>query len=466
MVARPQPKQEEALQALFSVPILFFGGAKGGGKSWIVRYWMIMRRLKYPGTTGVIIRKTYPELSANHIRKFWQEYPQLKRFYNKSEKSLHLPNGSTLDFRYLAHPDDVYNYQGIEYDDIGLDECTQHPEDTFKVLRSSNRTINPNIKPKFLLTGNPGGVGHMWTKRVFVERNFNDGEKPTDFAFVQAYVYDNDILMRNDPDYVRRLEALPETKRKAYLEGDWDIFEGQAFGIWRQSKHVIKKRYDYNKIPDSFTLRVCWDEGSLAPRAVYVLAQDRDGVIEVIWEYYKAGETTDIAAENIKAQMQRDGILELLQRKGRLIYDPALDIKSNQTGRSTSEIVHNILNISIEKGNNDREEGFRRFQSFLHWDSNYPTPLILFWECCQNAIRTIPALLYDGNGREDIDSDSEDHAYDAIRYGLMSLTRLPVRMKRTNSAEVNDISPPEWWVKRRKSALSPKQSIANPLIGF
>lgn len=155
-----QPKQLEALRLSLSTPVLFFGGAKGGGKSWLVRCREISRRLKYPGTQGLIVRRTYPELRANHIVKMFQEYPVLNEWYNKAEKIIYYPNGSTTEFSYLKNTDDVYTYQGREYQDITVDEITQHEEEVFKTLRSSLRTSVSGIKPTVFLTGNPGGVGH------------------------------------------------------------------------------------------------------------------------------------------------------------------------------------------------------------------------------------------------------------------------------------------------------------------
>lgn len=426
---QPQPKQRQALLTLSEYPVLFYGGAKGGGKSWLARYWMLLRRLKYPGTTGVIVRKTYAELSANHIEKFWQEYPILRQYYNKSDKVIRLPNGSLIYFRHLSHVDDVYNFQGAEYDDIVVDECTQHSEETFKTLRSSNRTINPNIKPRFLLTGNPGGIGHGWVKRIFIDRNLIEGEEfPEEFGFVQAKVYDNDTLMENDPDYVRRLEGLPEEKRRMYLDGDWDVFAGQFFSMWRQEKHVIEPRYNLKDAPTSWTYRLGLDNGTLRPRAAGLLVQDNDGRVEQIWEYYKAGETASVAAYNMKAQLEELGILKLLQSQGRIIYDPAMRIKNDQTNQASIEVMSSILGITAVAGVNDRMQGASVFQDYMNWNE-FDEPMFKVWNTCRNTVRTLPELVYDENGKEDVNTDGDDHIYDADRYALMSFPVKPQRFK-------------------------------------
>lgn len=235
-----QNKQRQALELLEKYPVLFYGGAKGGGKSYLARVWQLDRRLTYPATHGLIIRKTYPQLFENHVLKFFEEYPFMRSLYNKAEKIFYFPNGSTLTMSYLQTADDVYNFFGREYEDIAIDEAQDHKEIVFKILRGSNRTINPNIRPRILLTGNPGGIGHGWLKRIFVDGNFKEEEDPKDFAFLQAKVHDNPKLLEADPDYLARLKGLPEDKRRAYLDGDWDVFAGQVFTEFRRELHIIK----------------------------------------------------------------------------------------------------------------------------------------------------------------------------------------------------------------------------------
>lgn len=380
----------------------------------------------------MIIRKTYPELQSNHIKKFFEEYPYLRRFYSKSDKTIYYKNGSTLSFRFLQHTDDVYVYQGQEFEDWGLDECTQHSEEVFRVLTSSMRTTHKDIKPKFLLTGNPGGPGHGWVKRLFIDRAFlpEDGDAAK-YDFVQAYVFDNIKLLQTDPNYVKRLEALPEDKRRAYLEGDWNVFEGQFFSEWRTERHVIKPRYSLAEAPSNYVYRLCWDEGMRAPRAVYLLVQDNDGRVEVVWEYYKKGETAVSAARKVRQALLDMKVYSNVKDNGAFVYDPSMETSSTQTGLSTAKLVNEVMGLPVMKANNDRVVGASRFKEYLHWD-NLNEPLLRVWDTCPNFIRTIPALVYRDNGAEDVDTDMEDHAYDAVRYGLMSLTKMPTRFKGEN----------------------------------
>lgn len=424
-----QPKQTEALIALSNdapANVVGYGGSKGSGKSYLIRAWQMIRRNKYPGTSGVIIRKTFPELLTNHIKRMWVEYPGLFQYYKSSEKVIEFPNGSSLYFRHLQTTDDVYNFQGSEYEDISIDEATQHTEETFSILRTSNRTTSPIIRPKMLLTFNPGGIGHMWVKRLFIDKDYLPNENPGDYAFVQAYIADNPKLLENDPGYLDRLKALPENKRRAYLEGDWNAFEGQFFTMWRPEKHIKTPPFKLNDIPSSFIPYLAWDEGVRAPRAVYLLIQDNDGILHVVYEYYKTNELAAEAAFKIRSDLKDLGCYKFVKERGLLVYDPSMDIKSNQTGTATSDVVAGILEIQKTPGNNSRAEGFRRFQEYLS-HTEYSEPLMRISPACQNLIRTLPQMIY-ADGKEDIDTDAEDHAADAVRYGLMAINKLPPRL--------------------------------------
>lgn len=400
--------------------MLGYGGAKGGGKSHLQRAWQVMRRYKYAGTHGVIIRRTYPELYDNHIKKMWEEYPVLRQFYSEGKKMITFPNGSTLTFRHLERAGDVYKFQGAEYEDISIDEATQHPEEVFQYLRSGHRTSKDYIKPKFLLTFNWGGIGHGWCKRIFVDQEFMENEDKSEYDFVFAAVHDNKALLNADKTYLKTLQSLPEKLRRLYLEGDPNAFEGQFFTEWTTAHHVIAPRYALYDAPSTFRYVLCWDEGTLNPRAVYILAMDGDGNVEVIYEYYKTQETALQAAENIRADLEEKRIMETLRTHGKFVYDPSMDIKSNQTGVGTAQLVAKELGMSSVAADNNRIEGARRFREYLKFTELVPSKLKV-WSNCKNFIRTLPAPIHDEHNNEDVDTDGEDHAYDAVRYGLMHL---------------------------------------------
>lgn len=190
-----------------------YGGARGGGKSWAVRANALITAARYPGVTQIIIRRSYPELYANHIKPFLQLLPKGCYSYNDTRKEITLPNSSRILFRYCANNMDLLNFQGTECDVMYIDEATQLTEEQFRVLSACVRGADESMPKRCYLTCNPGGVGHGWVKRLFVDRHFKQGERPEEYSFIQAGVRDNKALMRAQPDYIRQLEALPLTLR-------------------------------------------------------------------------------------------------------------------------------------------------------------------------------------------------------------------------------------------------------------
>ena len=186
-----------------------------------------MRRLKYPETTGLLIRRTFKQLSGNHIRPLLRAYPWIKHngYYNKTDQIITFPNRSELVFGHCEHEEDVLNYQGQEFHDIAVEEVTQFTEFQWDALKQSNRVSDTVLKPCMWATGNPGGIGHLWVKRLWIDRLFQRGEDPEDHVFIPAKVWDNVAVVESDPDYVRTLIAMKDPMlRQAYLEGNWFTF--------------------------------------------------------------------------------------------------------------------------------------------------------------------------------------------------------------------------------------------------
>lgn len=460
-----QPKQREGMKLIRDYPVFFYGGAKGGGKSYFTRAWLVRMALKYPGSRSLLIRKTFPELNENHIQKFWVEYPGLRQYYNKQEKTIYIPitnleTGvtitSSIRFSYLANEEDVYNYQGLEYDFIAIDEITQHDEQTFKILRTSNRTTNPMIKPRMLLTGNPGGKGHHWVKRIFIDKEYlpEENEHPEDFGFLQAFVWDNPILLDNDPQYLRTLQGLPEHLRRAYLEGDWDVIAGQFFSEWRRPKHI----------PTPFPLLETWekmlfiDYGRTNPFACYWIAIDYEGTVIVYRELYQKGvDARPNALEIIKQSLKDPVNPETGTRYSTVIIDRQVKQKHghlNSAGEpmTIKDIIENTPGWkatmpNLTTGGGDRVGRFAIMHEYLRWDDQHP-PKLVFFPWCKNAIRTIPTLQIDKNRIEDLDTDSEDHAADALSMGLAHLherkTKTPLTPTERRLKELRESMTPQY----------------------
>ena len=245
------PKQAQACEMLANsgpIEVLGYGGAKGGGKSHLSRKWLFLRGMKYAGTKHLLIRESFPELERTHINNFRKEMPPSLYGYTERNHTFTLANGSTIECGYIERPEQVESiYWGAEYDSIVIDEAQNHAKTTMQLLRACLRTTNPSIHPKMLMTFNWGSIGFAWMKKMFWRKwmkgdqfspeddpwdnpaHWEVGEDPKQFAFLQAKVHDNPAIIENDPGYIERLRALPENMRKAYLEGDPDVFEGQFF---------------------------------------------------------------------------------------------------------------------------------------------------------------------------------------------------------------------------------------------
>ena len=233
-LAYPNEKQQRFLEC--TAKYIAFGGARGGGKSWAVRTKAILLALGYAGIRLLIVRRTYQELESNHIRILRPKLAQVAE-YKATTRTFTFLNGSTLEFGYCASDGDMDRYQGAEYDVIFLDEAGQLQEDWIKKINACVRGTNGFPKRTYY-TLNPGGPAHGYFKRLFVDRRFEDGERPENYSFIQALVTDNKALMATQPDYITELENLPPKLREAWLYGSWDIFEGQFFEDFRPDPPV------------------------------------------------------------------------------------------------------------------------------------------------------------------------------------------------------------------------------------
>jgi phage terminase large subunit len=237
LYGHPNPKQLKFFLA--DARHIAYGGARGGGKSWAMRRKFILMALNYAGLKILLLRRTLPELRENHILPLLAELSRTAK-YRDDEKAFIFPNGSRIKLGYCESERDVYQYQGQEYDVIGLEEATHFTETQKDFLTTCNRSIRTDFKPRMYYTANPGNVGHAWFKRLFIDREYRGMEKDEDYIFIPARIYDNKVLMDTNPEYVQTLENLPDELRRAHLEGDWDIFAGQYYPEFRREIHVVK----------------------------------------------------------------------------------------------------------------------------------------------------------------------------------------------------------------------------------
>ena len=464
-------KQQEFLDASYKYSIIFFGGAKGGGKSRGLRDVLLLRALETPMLRIGLFRKTFPELRANHIDKYLEERPWLKEFYAKTEHIFRLPNGSTIELCHLANDDDVFLYQGREYDILAVDEAGQWKENILRTLQGSNRTTKIGVKPVMLLTGNPGGIGHAFLKRLFVDRKYNVGEDPTDYYFIPAKVYDNPVLMERDPEYVKRLESEPnEILRRAYLDGDWNVFAGQFFTEWRREVHVCEPF----EVPGHWIRFGAYDPGHFHPASFGWFACDELGRVYLYREYIERGLRTDQVADYVSKFEDTKLITNVWA--GRDCWARGRDGGPTIAEQFRTLPVHTRL-TNLLPAKTDRIQGASQVRAFIAHE-NMPKgiegPRLIVFSNCVKTIECIPRLIHDPKRPEDVlkvDATESnpfggDDAYDMLRYGLMSrprVSQVPEHMIEFKITSYDD-RVKAFTKKRKKTARQRSQGKNNDAI--
>ena len=407
----PQPKQDEFILA--KERFVCFGGARGGGKSWVVRAKAALLACCQPGIRILILRRTFPELRENHIRHMRALLRDVAA-WKASDKTFEFPNGAVIVFGYCDAESDVDQYQGQEYDVIFLDEATHFTEYQFSTLVACNRGVGDHPR-RMYLTCNPGGVGHAWVKRLFIDREFHGDERPEDYRFIPAKVEDNKILMEKDPEYVRRLDNLPPGLREAWRDGKWDVFLGQYFTEWDREKHVCEAFQP----PNWWRYYVTMDYG-LDMLAAYLIGVDEDGYAFVIGEVYEGrdlgggheGLTISQAAERVRELAEGYAVTAFLA-------PPDLWNARQETGKSVADIFaeHGVY---LVKTGNDRVSGWLAVKEWLA-DQKGPegaaVPRLRIFPNCRNLIRTLPLLQYDPKRPSDAAGEPHEitHGPDALR---------------------------------------------------
>lgn len=412
-----------------------YGGAKGGGKSHAIRMKATLLAFAYPGIQMLIVRRTLPELRENHTKRLQAVYAmfpgELKPKYNDNEKAFTFPWGSRIKLGYCDNESDVLQYQGQEYDVLFIDEATQLSEYQFHWLDACVRGTN-NFPKRTYITCNPGGVGHTWVKRLFIDRDLQRCELQGDYTFIQALVWDNlplfladsgyiaalsrfkkkhkdkkiaEIreLAKQEADYVRKLKNLPSELRRAWLEGDWSVFAGQYFGEFRESKHVCAPF----PIPREWRHSVALDYG-LDMLAVLWFAVDPGGMVYC----YRC-----LERPNLTISDAAKAILEVTNEQIEEYYAPPdLWSRRQELGRSAAEIFAEN-NVPLTRAGNSRIDGWLNVKEYLKVDER-DKPHIQFFSSCGPIVRTLPMLQHDIKKVNDVALQPHDitHSPDALRY--------------------------------------------------
>jgi len=399
---------------------VFYGGARGGGKS----YAMLIDPLRYCSKAqhrALLIRRTMPELRdlINHSQRLYgRAFPGAK--WREQEKEWRFPSGAKIEFGYAENMTDVLRYQGQSYTWIGIDELPQYPSpDIFNFLRSSLRSVDKNIPVYLRATGNPGNIGSQWVREMFVEpaepnKRFEIkidtpvGTKSITRRFIPAKLQDNPYLMQTD-DYYIMLASLPEVQRKQFLDGDWDAYDDSAFPEFSKVTHVVEPF----EIPKGWYKFRAADWGYSSPACVLWFAVDYNNNLWLYRELYVQKITADIFARKVLELEHQDyinyGVLDSSTWAKRGDVGPSIAETMIRNGcrwrpsdRSPKSRINGKLEIHKRLMITDKEPGIRVFKT------------------CKNLVRTLSTLPLDKSNQEDVDTHAEDHAYDALRYGCMS----------------------------------------------
>jgi len=368
------------------------------------------------GATVGLFCSTYPELRDRQVSKIAGEFP---------EGLGELRDSQTAGLGYYIRPeygggvialrnlDDPEKYRSAEFAAIGIDELTLTDLETFNYLRGSLRWSGVD-RTVFIAGTNPGGKGHGWVKNLWIDRSFPPEMRALsdEFYFVKSLPADNPHLT---PQYWEDLNSLPPALSRAWVHGDWDVFEGQALA-WVYDRHVVAPGHAIERLPDGWERWAHWrgvDWGFSAPFVCLWLTRDPDcGRVYAYREAYERGLTDRQQARLIMDMTPPD------ERVTMTYADPSMWASKSSSAIVTSTADEYLAaGVPLTRADNDRLSGKRKIDRLLQ---NLPDgkPGLVVLPACQNLIRTLPTLAYDRVHTEDIDTSQDDHCYDALRYGL------------------------------------------------
>lgn len=438
VVFRPNPGPQTRFLAATEKEVLY-GGSAGGGKS----YALLADPCRYvheQSHRALILRRTNDELRELILKSqelFPRAFPGAK--WSERKSAWTFPSGATIWLTYLEQDRDVHRYQGQSFTYIGVDELTQYPTPfAWNYLRSRLRTTKDSPIPTYMrATTNPGGPGHVWVKKMFIDpappgKAFDatdidtgeiitypkghkkEGQPLFQRRFIPASLYDNPYLTE-DGDYEAMLLSLPEVQRRQLLEGNWDIAEGAAFPEFNRNVHVVEP-FD---IPTDWRRFRAADYGYSSPSAVLWFALDPNyDILYVYRELYVKGLTAVDLAKQVMSCEVRDrvdyGVLDSSCWHQRGFVGPTLAEQMIQAGCRWRP---------ADRAKGSRVAGKNEIHRRLQVDPVTEKPGLVFFSNCTNIIAQLPSVPLDKKNPEDVDTSSEDHLYDALRYGIMSRPR-------------------------------------------
>jgi len=437
-----QPTEKQAIFLAASEDEVFYGGARGGGKT----YSLIADPLRYcdnPNMSGLLVRRTMPELRdiLHHMMILYPKaYPGAK--FNKQENTWRFPSGARIELGYAETEQDALRYQGRAYTWIGIDELPQYESPAvYNMLQSSCRSTDPTIPAQMRATGNPGNIGSWWVKEMFINAappnetfeikvSYDSPQGPRERVvrrrYIPATVWDNPYLTYDDA-YVSMLATLPEVKRKQFLEGNWDVFEGAAFPEFDRAIHVVEP-FD---VPNNWYKFRMADWGYATPFCVLWGAVDWDGILWIYREYYDKGVLASDFAKNVLE-------IEEGERIQYGVIDGSVSSRRGEIGPSVYEsmVAAGCRWRFADRHQDSRRTGKLEIHKYLAVNEflNPVGPSLRVFNNCPKLIHQLATLPVDKLDDEKVEKKNvEDHAYDALKYGIMSRPVNPMHIVDVNA---------------------------------
>ena len=418
---RPQKGKQE-LALTYNVFEELYGGARGGGKTAAGIAWL-STDIKHPKYRALVIRKNADDLK-DWVDKARALYIPMGATVTMQSPEFRFPWGAVIRTGHLADDKAYEKYQGQEFCRILIEELTQIPtEERYLKLISSCRSAIPELKARIFATTNPGGPGHAWVKKRFVDvieptKVYKDPITGRGRVFIPATVSDNPILLEADPNYVAFLNGLPEALKKMWRDGNWDVFAGQFFTEWDVTKHVIKP----------FTIPLSWFRyrsidisGHTGITSCHWYAVNNDGRVYAYKEYYIDGKDYDEHAREIyKMSLDEDGVEENYRYT---VIDSSAFAKAGFS-ETPAEIYNRYGVNGLIPSAKGRVEGLTLIHQYLRWDEKL-SPLLQIFSTCYNMIKEIPLAQHDEKNPEDIltnyTGSSHNDAIAELMYFLRTL---------------------------------------------
>lgn len=383
------------------------GGARGPGKSHAVFSQLCLDDCqRVGGLKGLFLRKTGKASKESRDDLVFKTIAGRIKF-EQTQDTIRFPNGSRVVLGGFENEKDIDKYIGIEYDVIAVEEENQLTREKIDKLKGSLRTSKANWRPRLYSSFNPGGIGHLFIKQLFIDPFRTNTQKRT--RFVPSTYKENPYLNK---EYIDYLEGLEGALGKAWREGDWDSFEGQYFGNWSHEHNVVRPF----EIPPAYKRFRAYDHGRRNPACCKWYALDYDGRVFAYRELYVTGWNVD----QIAAEINRLSEGEIYEYS---VADPAIFANVGMVDKYGGQTIAESFarnGIMFIPASNRRVDGWNLMHQYLHWTLEKPAKLIYF-NTCFDSIRTIPSLIHSDTKPEDVDTDGEDHAADCDRYMLMSL---------------------------------------------